>query len=376
MTTPSLDEHCSPWARTTLVANGQGDYDDEETGEEDYSFFSMPPPSPSRAAVEAARLAGVEVEERGRDLDASCGELRRAQARKRMEIECERLRKEEDADRESDVDFTENLEHSDEEVLPMAPPLVPSNMTLLRPAEPGNSPGGQADFVDGVEPIENGWFEGENEEEEWTARQRLTGAICRLVRYSCQDSPKDDIIGLRCTRRGRVIVTAVREHGVAWRANVGAGDELVSIDGRKEFAGHPAQIIHASFRAPSVLVFLGFVGRLQAEVRVRRPPEPSCGLPSGAEVVKAPSTSQEDEEPSTESVVSTTTHLADAVVFSTQGCTSVLLETDDREVVEEKRGLYELGREDARGLLSMALVEAIRDSDPPAQQVRRRNVLP
>merc|ERR1711982_125498 len=99
--------------------------------------------------------------------------------------------------------------------------------------------------------------------EEWAARQRMTGAVGRLVRYAELDiSPKDDILGLRRTTRGRMMVTAVRENGKAARAGVGAGDELVSIDGRKDFSGHSGEVVHSALSAPVTLVFLGFVGKL------------------------------------------------------------------------------------------------------------------
>jgi len=190
------------------------------------------------------------------------------------------------------------------------------------------------------------------------------------VRYSeAEITPKDDILGLRCTRRGRIMVTAVRENGVAAKAGVVAGDELVSIDGRKEFVGHPAHVVHASLRAPVTLVFLGFVGKLQAEVRVKRPPEPKCGLAPGTDVI----VNAIDKAPQP-------VRVADAVVFQQAGRSSLLITAGDdsapqaglsrpvshdgvemsEDIQPEEQGgsktvMYELQREDARNLIINAL---------------------
>jgi len=256
---------------------------------------------------------------------------------------------------------------SDKEALPRAPPLAPSSVTLMRPLTPDQRP-----MIDTDQHRPSGYcanpthiIEGHNEEEEWVARQRLTGAICRLVRYN-EDAltPKDDILNLRSTRRGRIMVTAVRDKGIAAKAGVVAGDELVSIDGRKDFVGHPAHVVHASLRAPCTLVFLGFVGKLQAEVRVKRPPEPRLGLAVGNDVIlsegaKAPQPLR----------------LCDAVVFQ-QGDSPSLLITAGAVGSEPARSslydgsapevkpsepmsktiMYELQREDARNLLVNAMV--------------------
>lgn len=214
--------------------------------------------------------------------------------------------------------------------------------------------------------------EGPNEEDEWLARQRLTGAIGRLVRYNEGDmTPKDDILGLRCTRRGRIMVTAVHENGIAMRAGVAAGDELVSIDGRKEFVGHPAHVVHASLRAPVTLVFLGFVGKLQAEVRVKRPPEPKCGLAPGTDIVV------DGVEKSRSPGQAGSVKLWDPVVFQQGDSASLLItagansdqaepsddplqattssNSDAEATVTTKTIMYELQREDARHMVVSAL---------------------
>lgn len=250
---------------------------------------------------------------------------------------------------------------SDKDVLPRAPPLAPSAVPLMRPLTPEPMPR-DALASDSRSPIagyctNSAAIEasGHNEEEEWLARQRLTGAIGRLVRYAEADAPKDDILGLRCTRRGRIMVTAVRENGIAMKAGVVAGDELVSIDGRKEFTGHPAHVVHASLRGPVTLVFLGFVGKLQAEVRVKRPPEPRCGLPPGTDVVTH-GIERSNGIPQVQ--------LCDAVVFQ-QDNASILIATepsevdassrDDRQSADKTAVMYELQREDARSMLVQAL---------------------
>lgn len=255
---------------------------------------------------------------------------------------------------------------SDKEALPRAPPLAPSAAPLMRPLSPESSPRELQPHQHmsgycanpGANPVE-----GHNEEEEWLARQRLTGAIGRLVRYNeAETTPKDDILGLRCTLRGRIMVTAVRENGIAAKAGVVAGDELVSIDGRKEFAGHPAHVVHASLRAPVTLVFLGFVGKLQAEVRVKRPPEPKCGLAPGTDVVVGGLEKQPQP-----------VKLCDAVVFQQGESPSLLITAGTNDSQEhpapipqehtsmaqsngvDKTIMYELQREDARNLIVNAL---------------------
>lgn len=107
----------------------------------------------------------------------------------------------------------------------------------------------------------------EPEEEEWDARQQQTGAAGRLVIYEVGDRPRDDVL-LRGGGGRRIMVAAVTDGGKASQAGVKAGDVLVSINGSKEFKSKTADVVHASLVAPVMLVFLGFVGKLQAEVRL------------------------------------------------------------------------------------------------------------
>jgi len=80
------------------------------------------------------------------------------------------------------------------------------------------------------------------------------------------------------------MAAAVSEGGKASQAGVKAGDVLVSIDGRKDFAGLSADEVNVSLVAPVRLVFLGFVGKLHAEVRLNYK-ERVCGLSSKHELL-------------------------------------------------------------------------------------------
>merc|ERR1719350_1120910 len=139
------------------------------------------------------------------------------------------------------------------------------------------------------------------EDTEWDERQKQTGAAGRLVTYEdILDLPQEDVM-FRDGGNGRIVVARVFLGGKAWRAGVTAGDVLVSINGKKSFSGLPARDVHASLNAPVVLVFMGFVGKLQAEVRLNHKRKALCGL----------STSQE-LNPGTEG---TTVEVIDEVVF-------------------------------------------------------------
>jgi len=187
-----------------------------------------------------------------------------------------------------------------------------------------------------------------SEEEEWYARQRLTGAIGRIVRYIPGDRPSEDI-GLRGGGASRVMVAAVRDGGPASRSGVTAGDELISINGGKDFTGRRARDVQASLRAPSTLVFLGFVGKLQAEVRLNFVDAP-CGLSTREQVTKSKlgaSLSVHDEvifQPGTAPLLLVTNPVHQAELKSsessaTPGCSA------------EAQAIYELTRRNARNLV-------------------------
>jgi len=120
------------------------------------------------------------------------------------------------------------------------------------------------------------------EEEEWEQRQRQTGAAGRMVVYSLGDRPQDDV-HLRGGDGRRLMVASVKRGGLADQAGVKSGDVLVSIDGKKDFTNMSAFAVQRSLRSPVTLVFMGFVGKLQAEVRLNNK-ELSCGLSSQDQV--------------------------------------------------------------------------------------------
>jgi len=125
----------------------------------------------------------------------------------------------------------------------------------------------------------------EVEEEEWDQRQQKSGTVGRLVVYREGESPRDDIV-LRGGGGRHIVVAGVREGGQAARVGARAGDRLVSIDGRKDFLGLPVDVVREQLEAPTVLVFLGFVGKLQAEVRLTATDHVCCGIPTRREAVR------------------------------------------------------------------------------------------
>jgi len=116
----------------------------------------------------------------------------------------------------------------------------------------------------------------QEEEREWAERKARSGTVGRLVVYRDSDQPQNDIY-LRGGGSSHVVVAAVREGGMAAKANVKAGDRLVSIDGKKDFVGKAAEAIHQSLMPPTILVFCGFVGKPTAEVRLNCSVQ-SCGI--------------------------------------------------------------------------------------------------
>merc|ERR1712087_355996 len=105
--------------------------------------------------------------------------------------------------------------------------------------------------------------------------------------YHAGDNPREDVV-LRGGGRRHIVVAGIREGGQAARVGVRAGDRLVSIDGKKDFLGQSADDVRERLEAPAVLVFLGFVGKLQAEVRLTCQ-DHVCGISTRQEVVKGSS---------------------------------------------------------------------------------------
>mmetsp|Transcript_18392 Transcript_18392/g.42945 ORF Transcript_18392/g.42945 Transcript_18392/m.42945 type:complete len:521 (-) Transcript_18392:74-1636(-) len=209
-----------------------------------------------------------------------------------------------------------------------------------------------------------------NEDEEWKSRQRINGVIGRMVRYLAGEKPSEDILRLRSSRYGRIVVTAVREGGPASRAGVVAGDELVSIDGWKGFAECAPHIIHGCFKAPLTLIFVGFVGRLQAEVRVKPLPQPRLGMPRGQRLMG---------EANLATTATSSLQLCDAVVFQQDPASLFILTNKESREAQEaasngngvsrqevqalrspavqpqnSTAMYELGQEDAKSLVQKA----------------------
>mmetsp|Transcript_146680 Transcript_146680/g.470676 ORF Transcript_146680/g.470676 Transcript_146680/m.470676 type:complete len:605 (-) Transcript_146680:207-2021(-) len=127
-------------------------------------------------------------------------------------------------------------------------------------------------------------FQLDPEEEEWDTRQQQTGAAGRIVVYEVGDRPREDLTLRGGGAHHRIMVAAVTDGGKAAMAGVKAGDVLVSINGLKEFKGKSADAVHVTLRAPLTLVFLGFVGKLQAEVRLNYK-QKSLGLSSSHQVI-------------------------------------------------------------------------------------------
>jgi len=121
------------------------------------------------------------------------------------------------------------------------------------------------------------------EEIEWEARRKQTGAVGHLVVYERGDDPKQDFL-LRGGKGHRILVTAVTEGGKAHAAGVRAGDALISMDGRRDFSHRSADDVHEDMQTPLKLVFMGFVGKLQAEVRLNSKRK-VCGLSSKVQLI-------------------------------------------------------------------------------------------
>jgi len=167
------------------------------------------------------------------------------------------------------------------------------------------------------------------EEAEWLARKRLTGTVGRLVNYREHQRPAQDIQGLRRTYNGHLVVTTLLQDGPAARAGVCAGDRLASINGRHvNTLSHLRHNILENLEGPVTLVFLGFAGKLQAEVRVRQPDQPRCGLPAATDVVDC------------SRLVRPAPRLPEAVIFHDAFCSSLMIATDS-DIVRPVEDIWE-----------------------------------
>lgn len=191
----------------------------------------------------------------------------------------------------------------------------------------------------------------DEEEAEWDHRQQKSGTVGRLVVYNKGDVPKDDIV-LRGGGCRHIVVAGIREGGQAAKRGVRAGDRLVSIDGRKDFFGLAADSVREGLRAPTVLVFLGFVGKLQAEVRLTNA-DHMCGVPARREVLRGS--------------FDAPLKVCEEHVFN-MGLASLFLTVSDREdmvdskisrqddeLTKNSQALFELQRSEALGLVRRAM---------------------
>mmetsp|Transcript_77191 Transcript_77191/g.153055 ORF Transcript_77191/g.153055 Transcript_77191/m.153055 type:complete len:414 (-) Transcript_77191:33-1274(-) len=176
----------------------------------------------------------------------------------------------------------------------------------------------------------------DEEEKEWEYRRRLTGTVCRLVRYCQGANPREDVT-LRGGYGRHVVVAEVKEGGTAGRMGIRAGDRLVSIDGSKDFQNLSADAILQEYqKGPTVLVFVGFIGQLQAEVRLNVADE-SLGISNRQDVLQGS--------------FSAPLQLCEERVFNTSAAPLFLSVGFE----ETARPLFELRRADAYRLVKNAL---------------------
>mmetsp|Transcript_131098 Transcript_131098/g.261603 ORF Transcript_131098/g.261603 Transcript_131098/m.261603 type:complete len:392 (+) Transcript_131098:202-1377(+) len=216
----------------------------------------------------------------------------------------------------------------------------------------------------------------EEEEQEWDSRQRQSGTVGRLVIYHQHEVPREDVVLRGGGPRRHIVVAGVRDGGQAARMGVRAGDRLVSINGKKDFMRDKlsADTVRDRLQAPTSLVFLGFVGKLQAEVRLTCA-EHACGFSTRQEVVQGSSNAP--------------VRLCEERIFKA-GAASIFLTagkppshssgmeefdgtiSSDRESCSIKCPMFELQRQDARVLVKRILqrldVKAVLDK-PPSMDV-------
>jgi len=187
--------------------------------------------------------------------------------------------------------------------------------------------------------------QGDQEEKEWETRQQRNGIVGRLVIYPPTDNPQEDL-KLRGGAGRHIVVAAVKDNGRAAMAGVRVGDRLVSIDGKKDCLRLPAGIVHQSLQTMTKLVFVGFVGKLHAEVRISCSND-MCGLGSRHDVIKDPKNRP--------------CQLAEEKVFL-PGLASLFLavhkpgqDLDVETLSDEAPSMFELQHREAMALVSRAL---------------------
>jgi len=104
------------------------------------------------------------------------------------------------------------------------------------------------------------------------------------VRYESYDRPRCDF-QLRGGSGRRLEVVSVRPGGKADIAGVKGGDILASIDGHRGLEQRLPDNVMRSLNAPCSIVFLGFVGKLAAEVRMATRGPPPIGMSPGCKLL-------------------------------------------------------------------------------------------
>lgn len=105
-------------------------------------------------------------------------------------------------------------------------------------------------------------------------RKVVTGSVCIQVIYPDASWATDDISVLREMDDGRVFMERMRHGGIAFRAGVRWGDELVATQffGRERSptcgAAKTLEMLKDCTLCPATLYFMGFAGKYPAEVRV------------------------------------------------------------------------------------------------------------
>lgn len=176
-------------------------------------------------------------------------------------------------------------------------------------------------------------------------RQQITGCICIRVFYDLGDGkPSQDCDVRRCASSlnkhgvARRFVAKLRFQGVAEKAGVHVGDELLAITmGNDRISLEGAHVFH-NLQAPCALIFSSFHGRFPAEVRMGSAVERSArwaGLRSWSDVAGT------SEDAAIE--------ICEAVVFRPAASVMLAFEQDDQLF------FHELRRCDARTVVTSAV---------------------
>mmetsp|Transcript_98610 Transcript_98610/g.205590 ORF Transcript_98610/g.205590 Transcript_98610/m.205590 type:complete len:342 (-) Transcript_98610:423-1448(-) len=108
------------------------------------------------------------------------------------------------------------------------------------------------------------------DELKWRRKKEAIGVVCKVVRYNAGICVRDDLVGLAHNDSGTVVVTRLRQPGVAASAGVRVGDKLAYL-GRQpatEYTPHALASRLKRLQGPVELMFLGFAHEHCTEVRV------------------------------------------------------------------------------------------------------------